>query len=123
MGKHVLIVEDQVELREVICLFLKQVFDVVTYEAENGEQALAILESNPQVDLMITDLNMPQLNGIELTRKVRSIERLQTLPILMLTAESDEYRAIADEVGVTEFFNKPMQPETLLPAVEKYLNA
>lgn len=121
MPKSVLVVEDQPELRQLVCLFLNHTFDVTLHEAADGEAALDILQSHPEILLVITDLNMPQLNGLKMTEEIRVIPEFKDLPIIMLTSEGESYREKAKQVGVTEFFNKPMNPDSLMPEVAKYL--
>ncbi len=121
MHQHVIVAEDQTELRQVVCLFLDQLFDVTIHQAEDGQVALNLIKTNQHIDLVITDLNMPNMNGLELTRSIRSLKNHQDTPIIMLTSEDIENREIALQLGVNDYFSKPMIPEDIMPAVKKYL--
>lgn len=95
-------------------------FEVVT--AENGKLALDVLESDPAFDLVITDMNMPEMNGIELTRKVRESMFTETIPVVMATTESDKSQIeLADHAGVTGYLVKPIKPDSLKATLDKML--
>lgn len=120
--RNVIVVEDQSELRQVVCLFLKTLFEVNVYEAADGVEALELLSSMNNIDLIITDLNMPNMDGLEMTKNIRKMATHRTTPIIMLTSEDEENRAIALSLGVNEYFSKPMSPEALMPSVKSYLS-
>jgi two-component system chemotaxis response regulator CheY len=90
-------------------------------EAEDGLIALDIIKKTP-VDLLITDFNMPNMNGMELSKAVRENEVTKFLPILMLTTESGEdLKAQAKLIGLTAWLTKPFMPTKLLNVVQKVL--
>ncbi|MBI5015732.1 MAG: response regulator [Deltaproteobacteria bacterium] len=90
--------------------------------AGDGEEALALLSGESSFDLVITDLNMPRMDGIELTRKIRANFLLEGLPILMATTESDGSQVeLARKAGTNGFLSKPLTPEVLREAVLRYL--
>jgi two-component system chemotaxis response regulator CheY len=94
-------------------------FDVV--EAENGEEALAKLGSTA-VDLIVTDLNMPVMDGIRLIESVRREPALQRTPILMLTTEGSEVKKQqGTAAGATGWITKPFDPDKLMATVAKVL--
>lgn len=108
------------ELQREICIFqLNELgFDNVTGMAD-GRAAYEWLEANP-VDLIISDLEMPVLNGMELLAKVRANDRLQDIPFVMLTVSDDEVR-LREIVclGVTDYIVKPSTPQVLKVMLER----
>lgn len=120
MEKRILTVEDSTSLREMISFVLKEAgYDVV--EAKDGQDALSRLNET-SVDMVITDLNMPVMNGIELTRSLRSSSAYKFIPIVFLTTESQEKKKqAAKEAGATGWIVKPFKPEKLLKVVKRVL--
>lgn len=92
--------------------------DVSLTTAEDGLQALNLLKAGEQFDLLITDLNMPNMDGIELVKEVRNTLKLD-LPILMASTESEKSQTdLAREAGVTDFITKPFTKEVLKEKVD-----
>ena len=88
-------------------------------QAEDGQQGLDVLEVEP-VDLVITDVNMPVMDGIEFIRRVRASGRFNSLPILVLTTESSqEKRDLGKAAGGTGWIVKPFEPEKLLAVIRR----
>lgn len=116
--KKVLSVDDSRTMRDMVSFTLKGAgYEVV--EAGDGQQALSVLAAN-KVDLIITDLNMPVMDGLTLIRRVRSSAAHRTLPILMLTTESDERKKTEGRTaGATGWIVKPFNPEKLISVVKK----
>ena len=107
--KTVLIVEDNHEMRKFISQLLESDFEI--FEAKNGIQALHKLKSISP-NLIISDLMMPEMDGLELTQKLRSIPNYAHIPILMLTARAtDEDRLYSLRIGVDDYLSKPFSPE------------
>lgn len=101
--------------------FALQEFHCELFEAENGAQAWDLLQS-VDVDLLITDLYMPQLNGIELVGRLRDAGHTADLPIILLTSEIDAQQEMnARLAGVSLLMNKPFQPEQLAGLVRQVL--
>lgn len=118
--KNILTVEDSPTLRELISFTLND-GDYKIIEAENGRDALNKLDGC-HVDMVITDLNMPQMNGIELTRNIRSKDQYKYIPIIFLSTESRvEKKEEAKMAGATGWIVKPFQPEQLIKVVRKVL--
>jgi len=117
MAKRVMTVDDSPTIRQMLSIALKGAgYEVV--EAENGKDALQKLESE-KVNMLITDLNMPQMNGIELIRNVRQSPGLRFLPIIMLTTETQEAkRQEGKAAGASGWIVKPFKPEQLLKVVQ-----
>ena len=104
--ERILIVDDEKEIRDLIDIYLKgEGYD--TIKAENGEEALNILSSN-DVDLIILDIMMPKVNGIEACLKIRE-ER--EMPIIMLSAKSEDMDKILGlNTGADDYLTKPFNP-------------
>ncbi|RLB63399.1 MAG: response regulator [Deltaproteobacteria bacterium] len=120
MAKCILVVDDSETVRQVLQLTLVNAgFDVV--EAEDGLEALDKM-SHHSVDMMITDLNMPKMDGLELIKKVREDGTHRFTPIVMLTTESSEEKKQAGrEAGASGWIVKPFKPEQLLKVVKLVL--
>ncbi len=122
MPKTILTVDDAATMRKLIAFTLGGVGHKVV-EAEDGPPALALLEKTP-VDLIISDLNMPQMNGIELTRRIRMLPQCATTPILMVTTESESgTKTQAKQAGATGWIVKPFEPAQLLAVVGRVLGS
>lgn len=120
MRKVILTVDDAPTMRSVVALALASAGHEVI-GADDGVAALGILKCR-HVDLVITDVNMPRMDGIELTRQARMIPKFQRTPILLLTTESDpDVKARGRAAGATGWIVKPFQQQQLLAAVGKVL--
>ena len=122
MGKTILTVDDASTVRKMVSFTLRGAgHDVL--EAPDGVNALALLRDR-QVDLVITDIHMPNMNGIELTRQLRAQPGFGRTPILLLTTESDPgKKAEGRAAGATGWIVKPFSQEQLLAIVAKLLPA
>ena len=120
MSKTILVVDDSYSVREAVGYTLKsQGFEVLL--AEDGQDALKYFDSR-SIDLVITDLHMPNLNGIELTRKVREIENYARVPIIVLTTESQfSKKQEAKKAGATGWIVKPFVPDKLLTVIKRVI--
>lgn len=118
MSKKALTVDDSKTMREMVSFTLKNAgFQVI--EAEDGKHALTALNGQ-KVDVIITDLNMPNMNGIELIRALRADPNYKFTPILMLTTESDDQKKTEGKTaGATGWIVKPFNPEKLVQVVTK----
>ncbi|OPY77464.1 MAG: hypothetical protein A4E64_01106 [Syntrophorhabdus sp. PtaU1.Bin058] len=120
MPKTIMTVDDSVSVRQMVSFTLKNAgYDVV--EASDGRDALGKLNGS-HVNMVITDLNMPNLDGIGLIRAIRSNETYKFVPIVMLTTESqDTKKQEGKKAGATGWIVKPFNPEQLLGVVKKVL--
>jgi two-component system, chemotaxis family, chemotaxis protein CheY len=118
--RKVLIVDDSVSMRQMVGFTLKEGgFEVI--EAEHGQDALDKLKSST-VDLVITDLNMPVMDGITLIENIRKQPAMKSKPILMLTTEGlANKKEQGKAAGATGWIVKPFDPEKLLLTVAKVL--
>ena len=116
--KTILIVDDSKSMRQMIEMSLKSAgFKTIT--AEDGADGLSKFNSNP-IDLVITDVNMPNMNCIELTIKIRAINK--SVPILVLTTESaDETKQKGKTAGATGWIVKPFTPEKLIATINRVI--
>jgi len=120
MPKKALIVDDSVTMRQMVAFTLREAkFEVV--EAENGADALKKL-AGLTPDLIVTDLNMPVMDGLTFIRSARALPAARYVPILMLTTESQaEKKAEAKAAGATGWIVKPFDPPQLLAVIGKVL--
>lgn len=120
--KRILTVDDAATMRRLVSYTLRsEGYEVL--EAEDGEDALRLLQAQAEgqgVDVIITDINMPRMDGIELVRRLRVLPQFKATPILMLTTESDPAKKQeGKQAGATGWITKPFQPDQLLAAVAK----
>ncbi len=120
MARTIMTADDSASVRQMINFTLKQAgYDVV--EAKDGVDALEKLNDAP-VNMLITDLNMPRMDGIELIQKVRAMPSYKFIPIIMLTTESQASKKMEGKAaGATGWIVKPFKPEQLLAVVKKVL--
>ena len=118
MGKLIMIVDDSASLRQVVAIALKGAgYDVL--EASDGKDALTKL-SGQKVHLIVSDVNMPNMDGISMVKEIKKLPNYKFTPIMMLTTESDTGKKMAGkEAGAKAWLVKPFQPPTLLDAVSK----
>jgi two-component system chemotaxis response regulator CheY len=115
----ILIVDDFSTMRRIIKNLLRDLGFNNTQEADDGTTALPILQAGG-IDFLITDWNMPGMQGIDLLKIVRADEKLSTLPVLMVTAETKREQIIeAAQAGVNGYIVKPFTAATLKEKIEK----
>lgn len=120
-SRRALVVDDQPSIRRVVRAYLETVQKCEVAEAGNGVDAIKQLLSS-KVDLIITDLVMPEMTGLELLGYVRRHQGLRHIPVIMLTSQGDETdRRKAFALGVNDYLVKPFAPLSMKPLVEKYL--
>lgn len=120
MGKTVLIVDDSASMRQLVSFALKSAgYDVVA--AMHGKDALEKM-NGVRVEMVITDLNMPEMDGIEFIRRVRARAANKFTPIVMLTTESQETKKQeGKQVGASGWIVKPFKPNELVDVVRKFV--
>ena len=115
----VLVVDDMSTMRRIVKNVLKQIGFSNMVEAENGQDALSKLKEG-DIGLIVSDWNMPVMQGIELLRAVRADPELKHLPFLMVTAEAQKENIIeAVQAGVSNYVVKPFTAEALQEKLEK----
>ena len=118
-GMKVLVVDDMSTMRRIVKNVLRQIGFSDIVEAENGQDALTKLKAGG-FGLVVSDWNMPVMQGIELLRAVRADAELKTLPFLMVTAEAQKENLIeAVQAGVSNYVVKPFTAEVLQGKLEK----
>lgn len=120
MSKTILAVDDSASIRQMVSFTLHQAGHTVV-EAVDGQDALAKLRQHP-ADLIVTDLNMPNMDGIELIRQVRAQPTGRFTPIILLTTESQPAKKLeARAAGATGWIVKPFTPEQLVAVIAKLI--
>ncbi|MGE0583099.1 MAG: response regulator [Steroidobacteraceae bacterium] len=117
---RILAVDDSAAMRQMVGVTLKAAgHDVL--DASDGDEALALARKSP-ADLVITDVNMPNMDGLSLVRALRQLPQYRLTPILVLTTEaSPEKKSEGKAAGATGWVVKPFNPERLVAAVGKCL--
>jgi CheY-like chemotaxis protein len=111
--RHVLVADDEPHIGRIIKMKLEQGPFRVTL-AYDGQEAVDLLEANHDIDLVLLDLMMPNLSGLDVLARIRSNERIKHLPCIILTAAGQEAQhQKAMELGATEFLTKPFSPKKL----------
>ena len=123
MGKTVLVVDDSSTMRQMVAYTLTSAgYEVV--EAGNGKEAVTKLNAGTKPALVVTDLNMPEMDGITLITEIRKMAAFKFTPILMLTTEStDDKKKAGQSAGATGWIVKPFNPEQMLKVIQKVLPA
>jgi two-component system, chemotaxis family, chemotaxis protein CheY len=120
MAKKILLVDDSASIRQVAGIALRRA-GYETVEAANGKEALGLLDGN-KLNLIISDVNMPVMNGIEFLKAVKQHPTSKFTPVVMLTTEAgDDLKAQGKAAGAKAWIVKPFQPQTLLDAVSKLI--
>lgn len=120
MAKTILIVDDSASLRQVVSIALKSSgYDVI--EGTDGQDALNKLKGQ-KVHLIISDVNMPNMDGITFVKEVKKLPDYKFTPIIMLTTESGEDKKAAGQAaGAKAWVVKPFRPEQMITAVSKLI--
>lgn len=118
--KTVLAVDDSASLRQMVSVVLRGGgYDVV--EAVDGLDALSKMAGR-ELDLVLTDLNMPKMDGLEFTRQLRAMPAYKFVPVILLTTESNTEKKLQGKAaGATAWIIKPFDPDQLLAVVKKVL--
>ncbi|HNX57627.1 MAG TPA: response regulator [Spirochaetota bacterium] len=122
MAKMIMVVDDSTSIRQSLRFILEQNGYQVT-DAPNGSEALALLK--PETQLIMTDINMPVMNGIDFIKAVRGrTDALKAVPILVLTTETqDDLRQKGKEAGATGWIVKPFTADELVAVIRKVIGA
>ena len=122
MAKTILVVDDSLAVRQLVGVVLKSAgYDVV--DAVDGRDALAKLSAH-KVHLIISDVNMPNMDGISFVKAVKALPNYKFVPIIMLTTESQETKKQEGQAaGAKAWMVKPFKPDAMLQAVAKLMPA
>jgi two-component system, chemotaxis family, chemotaxis protein CheY len=117
-----LVVEDSPTMRQLIVFALKRIKGLNIIEADDGVDALKKLAGPARFDIILTDINMPIMDGLKLVRRVRSDEALKLIPIIIITTEgSAEDRARGMALGANAYITKPIQAPQVIAKVKELL--
>jgi two-component system chemotaxis response regulator CheY len=120
--KSILIVEDSTTTRSLIRAVIEELGDFNIVEAPTGFDALKLLPAQ-DFDLVVTDINMPDINGLELINFVRSNQRYNNIPLIIVTTErSEEDKKRGMALGATAYVTKPFKAPELQDVVKKVMN-
>lgn len=115
--KQILVVDDSATMRRMVIASLRSLTEVKFNEASNGLEAIEKLALSP-VDLMILDLNMPDMHGMDVLNFMRGHQKYSTIPIVILTTKGDEVtHTTALAAGASRYMTKPFQPQILAEQV------
>jgi len=121
-GKKVLIVDD--DMRNIFALStVLEEHEMVIASADNGRDAIRILQSDPAIDIVLMDIMMPEMDGMETMREIRKIPALKNLPIVAVTAKAmkgDREKCI--EAGAWDYLSKPVDTEQMLAVLRAWLH-
>ena len=119
MGKKIMIVDDSKTIRQQVSFTLqKGGYEVI--EAEDGKDGLAKLQANPDIAMVISDVNMPNMNGLEMVEAMKLDAKTSAVPVVMLTTEgATELIDRAKKAGAKGWLVKPFKPDQLVAAVTK----
>lgn len=118
---NILIVDDSRIMRNIVrnSLLKDRNLDFQSLEADNGQDAFDILEKE-EIDVLLLDWNMPRLNGLDLVKKLRSMDKYSNLPIIMITSEAAKYNVIeAVKAGVNDYLIKPIGDKDLIKKIHQ----
>jgi DNA-binding response OmpR family regulator len=120
MKKIILVVDDELSIRMLLENFLSDEFEVIT--KDNGYEAINWLKEGNKPDLMLVDIEMPMMNGYELTESIRKFQGIEKVPVIMLSSKqksSDRIKSFS--VGADDYLQKPFNPEELQVRIHSIL--
>ena len=119
----ILVVDDSPTIRRMVRASLGSLHDATFVEAGSGLRAIEVLGMEP-VQIVVLDLNMPDMHGLDVIRFLKSHDRYRDLPVVVLTTRGDESsRRAAIEAGASHYLTKPFAPGALLSSVRELLDA
>lgn len=122
MPLKLLVVDDSSTMRRIIKNTLQRLGYEDILEAEHGLQAWELLDTIDGINILITDWNMPEMNGLDLVKKVKADQRFADIPIIMVTTEGGKAEVItALKAGVNNYIVKPFTPQVLKEKLEAVL--
>ncbi|MEN3333584.1 MAG: hypothetical protein V7641_2949 [Blastocatellia bacterium] len=121
MERKILVVEDHPDSRDLLALYLRMQGYTV-YTAEDGREGLKLIQLDCP-HLIITDLSMPHLDGVEMIKRVRQIPECRVTPIIVMTAFGSEEESTALRAGANQAISKPIEYESLIHQINHLLPA
>ncbi len=120
MKENILIVDDDKSMRRLLEYNLGKKYDVTT--AEDGQQALDLLDSGTMPDLIVADINMPKVDGYDFIQNLHSKDGMSNIPVIFLTAKAQSTDRIKGlKLGAEDYMVKPFNPEELVIRIENIL--
>ena len=121
-GKKVLLVDDK-EMNREVSRELLELMNLTVEEAANGEEAVKMFSDNPDYDIILMDIQMPVMDGFEATRRIRKLEKGDSVPVIAMTANafSEDVKA-SREAGLSDHASKPLDIKKLGEIIEKWLD-
>jgi CheY-like chemotaxis protein len=120
--KTILLVEDYADTRDLMKFLLEVILGYYVIEAANGLEAVEQAKSK-QPDLILMDISMPVMDGIEATRRIKQLDGFADIPIIAVTGHTEKYQTDAIKAGIVEVVQKPVDIDELKPLVSSYLAA
>lgn len=121
MSKNILIIEDSSTMRSMIATIIEEMGDFVITEAASGFEALKMLPTR-SFDLIVTDINMPDINGLEIVNFVKNHPNYKNIPLIIVTTErSEEDRKKGLALGAADYVTKPFKSEDLQKVVRRII--
>ena len=118
--KSILIADDELHNYIILEKALKKT-NINIYHAENGEQAVNTFKKHPDINIILMDIRMPEMGGLEATKYIRSVSR--NIPIIAFTAFAlSDDEAIALEFGCDDYISKPVRPDYLIKKIAEHIN-
>ncbi len=118
--KSILIADDELHNYIILEKALRKT-NIKIYHAENGEQAVKIFKENPDINIILMDIRMPEMGGLEATKYIRTVSR--NIPIIAFTAFAlSDDEAIALEFGCDDYISKPVRPDYLIKKIAEHIN-
>jgi len=122
MSLTALVVEDSPTMRQLLVYALKRIPGMAAVEASDGVEALRALAGDDKPDIILTDINMPIMDGLKLVQRVRSDDAFAKVPIIVITTEGGaEDRARALSLGANAYITKPIKAPQLIKQVKELL--
>lgn len=117
MKKRILVVDDELSIRMLLDNFLSD--DYTVFTKDNGYEAMSWFKEGNTADLILVDIDMPMINGYELTESIRKQPGMQAVPIIMLSSkQKSEDRIKSFAAGADDYLQKPFNPEELLVRIQ-----
>jgi two-component system chemotaxis response regulator CheY len=119
--KRILVADDSMATRALVSAALTELQNIQVERVSTGIEAIKVLSTSP-VDLVLTDIHMPEINGLELVRFIKSDQRLRAIPVIVISteaAEDDRHRALS--LGADDYLPKPFTATQLQHTIKKHL--
>ncbi len=119
--KRILIADDSSAARSLLAAELSEVTNIEIERASSGLEAIKLLKTT-EIDLVVTDVHMPEINGLELVRFIKADARLKSIPVIVMSTESDEADRLRGlSLGADDYLAKPFTAKELRRLITKYL--